>query len=137
MMSCFAKPSRHRSRSGAILICVLACMVVVSGMMIAFTQATLSARREANYRLQIQQTQLLMDAGIQRASSQLAQSDDYTGETWSPSAALDRFDGAKVKIEVSPNPKDKASLWVLVTASLNPDSPIRTTRSHRFQVPLP
>ena len=130
-------------RNAATLICVLACLVIVSGLMFAMTRATLDARRESTYRRQVRQTEFLLEAGIDRACQQLAESADYQGETWDVGSAITRFDDAQIEINVQPQNDDKQKRSVVVTATLGggdgPESNSlanRTRRTHQFDFQL-
>ncbi|MEM8733799.1 MAG: hypothetical protein AAGG44_06245 [Planctomycetota bacterium] len=83
---CRDRLPHHRfqhERCGAILICVLVCMLVAGSLIATTTLAILRARREAKtYQMQVQAMQLL-DAGVQRAVFGFAQSGtEYQGEKW-------------------------------------------------------
>lgn len=78
------KHSLRRSRSGTVLICVLACLIVVTALIGSTTQAALRARNAARVQKQLRQTELLLEAGVLRAAQQLKRSADYDGEEWHP-----------------------------------------------------
>lgn len=78
----------QRPRRGSLLICVFACMVVVGSLVALMVQDALSARREIKTRLQLQQTDRLLDAGILRATVRLGQDQNYQGETWQPKLTI-------------------------------------------------
>ncbi len=135
------KPHR-KPRSGALLICVLVCMLVASAMVTATTRSALQSRRNVRLQHQMRQTELLLDAGVLRAASQLQLSDDYEGETWRPTNALDRFDNPLVEIRISSGEQKDDSRRVEVIASLGiSDDPqkinaSRTRRTHTFSLEL-
>ena len=135
------KPHR-KPRGGALLICVLVCLLVASAMVTATTRSALQSRRNVRLQHQMRQTELLLDAGVLRAASQLQLSDDYEGETWRPKGALDRFDNPLVEIRISSGEQQGDSRRVEVIASLGiSDDPKRinaslTRRTHTFSLEL-
>ena len=70
------------------MICVLVCLVVVASLIGLIAKDATAARRETKIRLQMQQTDRLLDAGILRWSIQSKQDPDYVGETWQPNLPL-------------------------------------------------
>ena len=112
------KNQQRRPHSGALLICVLVCMLVASAMVTATTRSALQARRDIRLQHQMRQTELLLDAGILRAASQIQQSNQYEGETWRPKEALSRFDNPSVEIRISSDEKKDNSRHVEVIASI-------------------
>ena len=140
------KPS---SRSGTILICVLACLLVAMSLIATAIQLSLRARRECRISQQLMQTDLLVEAGIMRAREQLQRSPDYRGETWQPSntglAERLTLDSTEVTItivvEAITNDTQPAvdERQITVTAQLGSTSPtLRSTqRSQRLTLNLP
>jgi type II secretory pathway component PulK len=134
----------HRKpRSGALLICVLVCLLVASAMVTATTRSALQSRRDVRLQHQMRQTELLLDAGILRAVSQLQRSNDYQGETWRPKNALARFDNPSLEIRVSVGEKNKNdSRRIEVIASLGAADNLKqfnaslTRRTHTFFIEL-
>nr|WP_143547674.1 hypothetical protein [Rhodopirellula sp. SM50] len=84
----------RRRRRGALMICVLACLIVVGSLIGLIAQDALAARRETRIRLQMHQTQRLLDAGILRAAMQSKRNRDYGGETWQPRLSFAGRDAA-------------------------------------------
>lgn len=129
---------KHSSqRRGTVLVCTLACAVVVIGVGSASVRLALEHRQTARQRHQLQQTQWLLDAGIQRAQKKLGESgQDYQGETWS--VPLPHMPGRSAEIEITieppASPSDHRS--VRVVAVVRPDNDrstdIETRRSLRF-----
>lgn len=133
---------RKPKRRGVILVCVLACLVVVSGLTLAMTQTALAARREARYRMQVCQTEWLLQAGVQRASMRIADSADYRGEVWRCDKAIDRFDDATVQIQVSDISENQRAVTVTSilggsTNDLSQPASGRTIRAHQFTISVP
>lgn len=108
-----------RRRGAAVLLCVLACLSVVVALVLSLTRSTLQSQRETRIRMQMRQTEYLLDAGMIRAASQLRESVDYRGEQWRPT--LERFDGALVLVQVAADPLDDEQRIVAVSAELGTD----------------
>ncbi len=122
---------RRKPHSGALLICVLVCLLVASAMVTATTRSALQSRRDVRLQHQMRQTELLLDAGVLRAASQLQRSNDYEGETWRPKNALARFDNPSVEIRISAGKQNKKdSRRIEVIASLGAaDDPTQLSAS--------
>lgn len=134
------KTDRLTSRSGALMICVLACLLVSSAIVLASTRTALSTRQQTRLHHQLLQTEWLLEAGVMRAARQVALSDHYDGEIWRPAHALDRFEHPLVEIKVQ---RDGDKRRLTVSASLgkaDSDSAgpnvSQTRRSHSFEVLL-
>lgn len=78
----------RRRRRGTLMIGVLACLVVVTSMVGLIVRDALAARRETKIRLQMQQTERLLDAGILRSAIRSEEDRTYTGESWQPKLQL-------------------------------------------------
>jgi hypothetical protein len=132
---------RSGARHGALVICVLVCLLVASTIVTATTHLALRSRRDVRIEQQMRQTELLLDAGILRAARQLKTPGDYESETWRPTDAVSRFDNARVDIRVTVDEQVKGSLRVEVIASLGvavddvqQKTASLTRRSHSFRV---
>ena len=131
---------RKRAHGGALLICVLVCLLVASAMVTATTRSALQSRRNVRLQHQMRQTELLLEAGVLRAASQLQRSDRYQGETWRPESGLIRFEDPLVEIRVRGVAKTNDSTRVEVVATLRTQGdPKRgnaslTKRSHTFSI---
>lgn len=119
--------ARRRSRRGSLIVCVVAVMAVVVSLMGLMVRDAVRARRETKWRLQLHQTERLLDAGILRAAKQFQADGEYRGETWQPSM---QFGGesADARIEIAVE-----ETRVHVTAKLGNESRV-TTRSHVFEM---
>jgi len=83
---------------------------------------------------QLRQTELLLAAGIQRATRQLKASADYTGETWDLLLPMiPNIESAQVKIDLPPVAED-SSRKVRVTARLSVSANRAIQRSYSFSV---
>ena len=142
-----------RSRRGAILVGVLACLLVGTVLTALTVQSALRGRREARLERQLLQTQLLCEAGVVRAVKSIAANPGYQGETWQPPIDGGQLNSAKVVIEVtsaSPpadqtadQPTDqvdkketqlKVSIVALLDSTTDSDGPMQ--RSHSFAVSI-
>lgn len=91
----------RRTRRGSVLICVLVCLSVATALVTASVHTALQARRQMRAYRQLRQTELLLEAGAQRAVGQLRASADYTGEMWNLAVTtIPGFESARVEIEV-------------------------------------
>ena len=131
---------RKQARSGALLICVLVCLLVSSAMVTATTLSALQSRRNVRLQHQMRQTELLLDAGVLRAASQLQRSNQYQGETWRPNSEWIRFDDPLVEIQILRVETTDDSTRVEVVATLGAQGAPRrshawlTKRTHTFSI---
>lgn len=133
------KKATLKSRSGTVLICVLACLGVVITLVMTTIQSSLRGRLEVRMQRQLIQTELLCEAGVQRAVRQFGKSQKYQGETWLPKLGTRSFENAMVEIRLEPSEEDAQSKHVEVIATLatTADSHDRMQRSHVFTINLP
>lgn len=148
-----AQPCQRR---GAILICVLTCLLIVSGLAVAMVKSALTARKAVRTELQRAQVQFLLEAGIQRAIDKLSRDADYQGEIWElpaeafesvrnppPQPLTQNHSGKgdsrarsnrsiRASIEIQVTPSDAGLSQVSVIAQLPADSPLCIRRSHTF-----
>ena len=73
-----------RRRRGSLMVCVIACLAIVASLVGWIAKDAMAARRETKLRMQLQQTDRLLDAGILRSSIQTRRDRDYDGEVWRP-----------------------------------------------------
>ena len=109
------------ARSGTILVCVLACLVVTSALLANMIQTVLRDRREVRLERQLRQTELLCEAGVMRAADKLQSSSDYDGETWTPNLSQTPWSDASVEIRVT-SVEGAAGKHVEVIAKLGHES---------------
>lgn len=69
------------NRSGTVAIVVLVCLVVTSSIMLGAVASSLRQRRQLQQEIQLEQTRLLLDAGIAKAICEFEKDAGYTGET--------------------------------------------------------
>ncbi|QDV24555.1 hypothetical protein [Aureliella helgolandensis] len=91
--------STRRRRRGAVLIAVLACLMICASLTATALHQSLRSRRETKNSLRVRQTELLLQAGMRRATQQLQISSEYSGEHWDVSEALAEWDAANLQIE--------------------------------------
>jgi type II secretory pathway component PulK len=120
-------------RSGIVLICVLACLVVVTGIAVAMVKSALMARKAVRQERQKAQVELLLEAGIQRAVARFASDTDYAGESWDlPAEIFSNADAARIDIEVLKT--EQQSPTITVVAQFPAGTPLSVRRSHTFTV---
>lgn len=125
---------RHRRR-GAVLVAALVSMLLVMAMLASMLQGTLRARRQLHVARDLRQTELLLQAGAERAALRLARDDAYRGETWTlPAAAFAGRAEAQVTTEAS-RESDQAPWQVRVVAEFPLGSDASIRRSREFHIP--
>ena len=123
---------RSRNTSGSVLICVLVCLVIVVSLVGSMVKSALRVRQQMRDECQLTQTQLLLEAGIQRAVVQLQENSAFNGEDWRlDERAIPGFDSALVQIQVSRD-EDTSTANVLVRAQLPADASHSIQRSYQF-----
>lgn len=121
-------------RQAAILVCVLVCLAVAITLVTSTVRTALGARRAMRTQHQVRQTELLLAAGVQRATRQLQATADYAGETWTLSPqAIPGAESALVKIDVAPAAEDSPRT-VRVTARLSTGAHAVVQRSYIFPI---
>ena len=130
--------TRSSNRNGFLVICVLVCIGVATSIISLSTAEALRARRAAKHSQQMRQTEYLRDAGILMSATQLANSVEYSGETWEPEIQdLSRLNPhVKITIERGTNPQQ---IGVTITAQLGLQGsemeqfdPSVTKRTHHY-----
>jgi hypothetical protein len=125
------KVSHKRSRRAAVLIAALVCLAIVMALVGAMLLAALRTGRQLHVERDLRQCELLLSAGIARATSQIAQARDYRGETWRLSS--DEITGAaagEVKIEAVPDsPTSDAQLRITAEYPLGNETSIRRSKT--------
>jgi len=133
-MSKTVKRTRPPNRQASILVCVLACMVVATALVVAATRSALQARHEVRTQRQLRQMELVLEAGIQRAARQLSADPQFNGETWTLSeSTIPGLGSAQVEIEVSSH-GDGLPQQVQVVARLPATGPPVVQRSYTFSI---
>jgi hypothetical protein len=117
---------RH-SRNGAVMVVALVCLVVVMALLGGMLQGALRARRQLHSERDRRQTELLLQAGLDRAAFRLTREPDYRGETWGLSAEeILGSSGGEVRIEASRSMADAP--WEVSVAAV-----YRTGNEHSIQ----
>ena len=131
-------PAKSKSRSGTVLICVLACLGIVMTLVMCIMQSSLRGRREVRMQRQLVQTEFLCEAGVQRAIKQSNRLPDYRGEKWYPALGNKSFEYVAVEIRMEPSKEDGNEMMAEVIATLasSPASNDRMQRSHKFNIRL-
>jgi hypothetical protein len=114
--------SKARSRSGAVLIAVLTCVLIVVALLGGAIKSTLTARRQSKLELQMQQAELLLQAGLDRLV--LLNEDFAQSSVWDAKAALHDF--AIAEVVYQPEVKD-GEMWVRCVGS-SPEAAIQLSR---------
>ena len=129
---------RHGSPrpAGSILFAALVCLLVVMAMVAAMLQSALHGRQQIRVQRNLRQTELLLQAGADRAAIRLIREADYRGETWTiPADALAGQEEGQVTIQASR--ETEAAPWrVRVVAEYPFGSRRSVRRSLNFYVPL-
>ena len=124
------RPSHQRN--GVVLVTALVCLLIVMAMIATMIQGTLRNQRQLSTQHDARQTELLLQAGIYRAASRLAQDADYMGETWKlPAEAFSGSGEALVTITVS-RESNESPLQIKVTAEYPAGSEWSIRRSDSF-----
>lgn len=128
--------TNSKSRSGTVLICVLACLGVVLAMVMSTLQSSLRGRNEVRMQRQLVQTELLCEAGVQRAVRQIAKSPKYQGEKWMPKLSIPSFEFVVVEIRTEESVELPQSIRVEVVATLSTSAVSNDSmqRSHTFTI---
>jgi hypothetical protein len=93
--------TRLTTRNGVAAILVLICLSFATVVATLLIQAALAERTYANRIALTYQTDWLVEAGIDRAAAQIAQSSSYKGETWPVTFPTgDRQSNAVVHIDI-------------------------------------
>jgi hypothetical protein len=118
-----------------VLIAALVCLSIVVAVVGSMLQGTLRARRQLHAQRDLRQTELLLQAGVDRALFRLLNNADYRGETWKlPAKAIVGSLGGQVTIEATRDSLEQP--WrVRVVAEYGQGHHSSIRRSHPFLVP--
>ena len=130
--------ARHRP-TGAVLFVALVCLLIIMSILGQMLQSSLRAQRQLHPERDLRQTELLLDAGIDRAAYRLGQNPDYRGETWQ--LAADSITGtAAGQVTIHATRAAATKPWqvtVLAEYPLDGALTIRRSRSLEIQPTLP
>ena len=122
------------ARRGALLIMVLVCMVIVMAIVGGMLQASLRNRRQIHAERDRRQTELLLQAGIERARQRTIADPKYQGEKWSlPAEEVVGRGAAEVTIEIVPATDEQQS-QLRVTAEYPIGSPFSIRRGRTLNI---
>ncbi|MEM7558517.1 MAG: hypothetical protein AAF394_05295 [Planctomycetota bacterium] len=132
-------------RNGVVLICVLACIVVVTSLIATSLMAASRARREARSYQQMSQVKWMLDLGVRRAKQGILSEESYSGETilWEDPAWPEHQ--LRIEIKLAEQTDSESEEIVQVQASMarilsTTDSEPKglneeIRRSHEFRLP--
>ena len=128
MRTLYGRPSQPKRRRGAILIVILLCFLVAASMFALLARHSVAEHRAAETQLWTVQSQWIAEAAIERAAARLAADANYTGDTWTISAAeLGGNDGGQARIRVEKIDGSSNRRTVRVEADY-PDDPVHRAR---------
>lgn len=95
------RTQRRSPREGAVLIAVLACMMITIVLVGGAIKSTMAARRQCKSELQMQQAELLLQAGVDRVAT-IVQNDSVTTAPalWNAQSALPAYEVATVEYQI-------------------------------------
>jgi hypothetical protein len=117
-----------------VAIAALVCLLVVTSIVGNMLTSALLARRELHAQRDRRQTELLLEAGADRAAVRLAAEPGFRGDTWDlPADAIVGNGAGRVTSEVSPRVENGArQVRVIAEYPLGRNFPIR--RSHTYRI---
>jgi hypothetical protein len=128
---------RRVRRGGLVLVAALVCLLVVTAIFANMLRGPMSARRQLHVERDRRQTELLRQAGADRAALRLATEADYRSEIWNlPADAILGRSAGRVTIEASRAAADQPWL-VRVVAEYPLGSDFSVRRSQSLQIPSP
>jgi type II secretory pathway pseudopilin PulG len=133
------KISQRNPRSGSILVIVIVLMIVASTILFGMVQGGIRHRRQLRQELQMEQTRLMLDAGIRTAIKKVKSQPAYSGETISIDKFLGEHSKATIEIKVdesgtSEELNPRPEVLVLATLSGAGEWSFTTQRSHTMFV---
>jgi hypothetical protein len=127
--------ARRAEHHGTVLICVLACLAIVTATVAMTAQSALRIRNEARTQRQLLQTQFLCEAGMLRAKQKLQELPSYSGEEWSPDLSPTSFEVVFITIQVEATDLDSTRLVKVVAKLAEKASSARLIQqSHQFKM---
>ena len=134
----WAHPDFHSTRTGAILVVALICLLLITVLAASLTRTVLLQREQVirdEWRLQ---AEWLADAGLDRAVARLSAESDYAGEEWRPQLNDDGIALGRVRIVVSGEETtgDASLVRVNVTADVPADATERARVQRTASIPV-
>jgi hypothetical protein len=132
----YRRRSRSR-RSGVILFVALASLLIVMAILGQMLKTSLRAQRQLHPERDLRQTELLLQAGADRAAYRLTKERNYVGETWQlPAEAVVGNAEGRVTIQVSRDSTGtRAHVHVLAEYPLGGALTIRRSKTLDFDTP--
>lgn len=125
----------HRRPRGAVLVAALVCLLIVTSMVSTMLQGALRARRQLHRERDLRQTELLLQAGVERAGFRLGSEMDYRGETWElPAESIVGSHPGRVIIVTSGDSVDQSrQVRVAAEYPVGRNTSIRRSRTFSFR----
>src|SRR5262245_54780769 len=122
-------------REGAVLVVTLVSLLVVAIILGNMFRGVVRAHRQLHRERDLRQTELLLQAGCDRAVASLVANDAYRGETWNlPADAI--VGTAAGRVTIMPSREEGQNAWsVSVLAEYPHGSDTSIRRSRTFQLP--
>jgi hypothetical protein len=113
--------------------------LVVTAILTAMLLRAVRAHRQLHRERDLRQTELLLQAGSDRAISRFSNNPSYRGETWElPAASIANSGNGRVTIEVAANAGQKTSTATVVAEyPFGDEWSIRRSRTFQIQSQLP
>lgn len=125
-----------KSKRGMLLICVLVCLGIASTITGITIQSSLRARKQMKRHWQLEQTRVLLDAGVRRAIAKSQAGDSAWEQPWDVSDAFDSFAVASVMVESGTDgPADQGNYRIIAEMKTDDTSPTVTRRSRVISIP--
>jgi type II secretory pathway component PulK len=123
-------------RQGAVLVVAMVCLLVITAIIGTMIRGTLRNHRQLRSEKDRRQAELLLDAGVSRASKRLAADPDYRKETWSlPPDAISGAGEGRVIIELT-GTEAQESLTARISAEYPVGNEHSVRRSRTIQLPI-
>jgi hypothetical protein len=130
-------PLPSRQRKGLVAVAALVCLLVVTSIVISMLQGSLRTRNQLLGERDRCQTEMLLEAGADRAVARLAAEPSFQGDTWELPAAMIVGNGAgRVTTNFSRVPNSQ-TLQLRVVAEYPLGHNLSIKRSHTFQIETP
>ena len=127
--------SLNTRRRGTILIVALLCLLVIMSLLGTMLLAALQSARQLHAERDLRQCELLLQAGVERALTQLAEQPDYKGQTYDLTAAEIINQGTgRITIAVTPA-TENTSAQLQIAAEYPAESEFAVRRSRTLSIP--
>lgn len=127
-----------RRRRAVVLICIMACLVIISALAVTTVRMSLLSARHGRLTLSQHQADWLLRAGVQRAIQKQSLSGDYDGEIWRlPSTVIGNapadilIESLSAKRESLEGEAERSPGWLITARLLSHDgSSVVVQRTH-------